>query len=247
MHGLPDMRTIAHHHARSIALATVVSIALAGLTAVAAPAAAAPSEDRILAESLHTSEKARALARTYAGQLRALNASIYYCMPWVEVHKQSIGFFKPRGATGDERYLSMRLFVEQDPSPQFASLAVEERASSMFSRYVGPLLRRIAAQGPFLDDPAVDGFTIIVEWLKQAPYNGGRAVHETIAVFVDRKTAGDFVGNVIAPRALASRARILAFDGDTPLGQLKLTAWDDNFISTHRVKDYQPAPGVSCH
>jgi hypothetical protein len=167
-------------------------------------------------------------------------------MPWVEVHKQSIGFFKPKHTTGDERYLSIRLFVEQDTSPQFAALAVEERASSMFSRYVGPMLRRMATHGPFLTDPAVDGFTVIVEWLKQAPRNGGRAVNETIAVFVDRKTAAEFVGKAIASRALASRARVLAFDGETALGAVRLTAWDDDFVTTHKVKNYQLAPGVTC-
>jgi hypothetical protein len=240
------MRTFTAQPARSVSRALAVSLALAGLTAVSAPVAAAPPEDRILAERHHTSDKARALARTYAANLKTLNAAIYHCLPWVDVQRESIGFFRPRHATGDERYLSLRLFVEQDPSPQFAALAVEERASSMFSRYVGPLLRRMAAHGPFLADPNVDGFTVIVEWLKQAPQNGGRAVHETIAVFVDRATAGEFVANVIPPRALASRARVLAFDGETALGALRLTAWEDDFVAMHKVKSYQPAPGVTC-
>lgn len=240
------MHTTTHHLVRRTSVAIAVSFALAGLTAVISPAAAAPSEDRILAVEAHTSDKGRELARTYSAHLRQLNASVYHCMPWVEVHKQSIGFFKPKHTTGDERYLSIRLFVEQDTSPQFAALAVEERASSMFSRYVGPMLRRMATHGPFLTDPAVDGFTVIVEWLKQAPRNGGQAVNETIAVFVDRKTAAEYVGKVIASRALASRARVLAFDGETALGAVRLTAWDDDFVTTHKVKNYQLAPGVTC-
>lgn len=240
------MSTITHHPARSISVVVVVSLALAGLTAVAPAVSAAPSEDRILSEAQHTSDKARALARTYAPNLRKLNAAIYHCMPWVDVRPESIGFFKPKHAVGDERYLSVRLFVEQDPSPQFAALAVEERASSMFSRYVGPMLRRIAAHGPFLSDPHVDGLTVVVEWLKQAPQNGGRAVHETIAVFVDRTTAREYVAKGISPPALASRARVLAFDGETALGAVRLTAWEDDFITTHKVKDYQLASGVSC-
>jgi len=231
---------------RSTSVAIAVSLALAGLTAVTSPVAAAPSDDRILAEAQHTSDKARALARTYVKNLRALNATIYHCMPWVEVDKHSIGFFRPKHLAGDERYLAVRLFVEQDASPQFAALAVEERASSMFSRYVGPLLRRMAAHGPFLTDPAVDGFTVIVGWLKQAPHNGGRAVHETIAVFVDRTTAGEFVRNAIPPRGLAARARVLAFDGDTALGAVRLTAWEDNFVATHKVNTFQPEAGVTC-
>jgi hypothetical protein len=65
-------------------------------------------------------------------------------------------------------------------------------------------------------------------------------------VFVDRKTAAEFVGKAIASRALASRARVLAFDGETALGAVRLTAWDDDFVTTHKVKNYQLAPGVTC-
>ena len=55
----------------------------------------------------------------------------------------------------------------------------------MFSRYVGPMIRRMAAYVPPSSDPSLDGFTVIVEWLKQHP--GGSSdqpIHETIAVFV---------------------------------------------------------------
>ena len=138
----------------------------------------------------YTSDKGRTLARTYEPALRELNTQIYHCMPWVEVQKESIGFFRPKPATQDDRYLSIRIFVEQEPSPQFASLAVEERASSMFSRYVGPLIRRMAAYVPPTGNPAPDGFTVIVEWLKQHAMGASdRPVHETMAVFVDRALA----------------------------------------------------------
>ena len=157
---------------------------------MAGPALAAPANDRILPVDQYTSEKGRQLAVTHAAALRDLEAYLYHCLPWVEVQKQSIGFFKPKQATGDARYLSVRLFVEQDPSPQFAALPVDKRASSMFSRYVGPLLRRMNHDAAVRADSGIDGYTIILGWLKQGSRGEGeRPVHEVIAVFVDRPAA----------------------------------------------------------
>jgi hypothetical protein len=226
-------------------LVVIVSLTLA--LGVTGGAAAAPSEDRLLPVENYTSEKGRALARAHAGALRQLNAHIYHCMPWVEVQKQSIGFFKPKNAAQDDRYLSIRIFVEQEASSQFASLAVEERASSMFSRYVGPMLRRMAAYVPPGGDPALDGFTVIIEWLKQHSLGGNdRPTHETIAVFVDRPTAIAYLAGGITPRDLAGRARVMAWDGANALGALPVLAWEDNFVATYKVQNYQLEKGVSC-
>jgi hypothetical protein len=99
---------------RLVALVTVlgVSVALLG--------AAAPPDDRVLAVNQYTTEKGRTLAQTYARDLREINAGIYHCIPWVEIQKESIGFFRPKHLTGDDRYLSLRIYIEQDPSPAFA-------------------------------------------------------------------------------------------------------------------------------
>ena len=165
----------------------------------------------------------------------------------VEVQKESIGFFRPKPATQDDRYLSIRIFVEQEPSPQFASLAVEERASSMFSRYVGPLIRRMAAYVPPTGNPAPDGFTVIVEWLKQHAMGASdRPVHETMAVFVDRALALEYLAGSVPARELASRARVMAWDGAEALGPLKVSAWEDNFVATYKVRNYQMEKGVNC-
>ena len=231
------------HAFRSFVLALSVLTTLG----VANRAAAAPSDDRVLPVDSYTSEKGRALARTHASALRELNAQIYHCMPWVEVQKQSIGFFKPKNATQDDRYLSIRVFVEQEPSPQFAGLAVEERASSMFSRYVGPLIRRMAAYVPPASDPTLDGFTVIIEWLKQHPGGGSdRPIHETMAVFVDRTLSLEYLAGGVAPRDLALRARVMAWDGTNALGALSVSAWEDNFVSTYKVQNYQVEKGVTC-
>ena len=126
------------------------------LLLVAVAEAAAPSEDRILALDRYTSDKGRTLGATYAVTLKQINTSIYHCMPWLEVPKEGIGFYKPRDAARDDRYLSLRVYIEQEPSMQFAAMPVEQRASSMFSRYVGPLLRRLSGNGAMLNDSSPD-------------------------------------------------------------------------------------------
>lgn len=227
---------------RILALALLLTLALALLAL-----AASPSEDRILPADQYTSEKARRLATTHAQALRELNAGVYHCLPWLEVHKHSIGFFKPKGAVQDERYLAMRVLIEQDPSPKFAAMRVEERGSAMFSRYVGPLLRRMAANRAVVADSNLDGFTVILEWQKQAArVNGDRPVHETVAVFIRKAVAAEYLAGRASIGQLADGSRALAWDGETALGQLRLTAWDDNFVATYKVANYEVDKGVTC-
>jgi hypothetical protein len=224
----------------------IASILIVVLLLAAGVAAAGPSEDRILALDRYTSDKGRTLGAAYGGTLKQINSSIYHCMPWLEVPKEGIGFYKPRDASKDDRYLSLRVYIEQEPSTQFAALPIEQRASSMFSRYVGPLLRRLAGNGAMVNDSTLDGFTVILEWLKETPMSGGRPVHETIAVFLDKPTALEYLQGMVKTPDLADRARVYGWDGETPLGRLRLASWDDNFVSTYKVANYQLAPGVTC-
>src|SRR5581483_363845 len=93
----------------------------------------APSDERgILPLDQYTSEKGRRLAVAHEKALRSLSAGIYDCMPWVETTKQSIGFFRPKHIPRDDRYLSVRIYIEQDPSPQFAAMRIEDQGSAMF-------------------------------------------------------------------------------------------------------------------
>jgi hypothetical protein len=230
------------------AIRGVLALALL-LTLAAAPIAlaAGPPDDRIMPAGQFTTEKARQLATTHAQALRDLNAAVYHCLPWLEVQKQSIGFFRPKGATQDERNLSIRVYIEQDQSPKFAALRVEERASAMFSRYVGTFLRRMTASRAVMADPALDGFTVILEWQKQAArVNGDRPVHETVAIFIQKSAAAEYLAGRVSIGQLAQRTRVLGWDGETALGQLRLTAWDDNFVATYKVANYELEKGVSC-
>ena len=218
----------------------VIGLALAG------GALAAPPEDRVLGPEKYTSEKARVLATKHGRALRDLNAEVYHCLPWLEVGKEGIGFYKPKHATGDLRYLSLNVYIEQEPSPEFARFTIEQQASAMFSRYVGPLLKRITRNAGIRNDDGIDGFTTILKWLKQTPTAGQRPVHGTIAVFVEKVDAEEYLSGRLSVRDLAKRVRVLGFDGETSLGPLGVAAWDDDFMSTFRVKNYEPEPGVTC-
>jgi hypothetical protein len=225
----------------------LAAVVLAALALTPPPALAAPSDDSVLPVEQHTSEKGKRLAVKYQPALRELSAKVYHCMPWVEAKKNGIGFFKPKHLEGDNRYLSINLYIDQQPSPEFAAYSIEERASRMFSRYVGPMVRRMAATPGLLQDPSLDGFTVILEWLKQIPASpNARPVHETIASFLDRAAAADYVAGRLPARDLAARARILAWDGETSLGPIRLASWEDDFVTTYKVANYQVAPGVSC-
>lgn len=223
----------------------LLAAALAGSLAVAGSALAAPPESHILPPDQHSTEKARALARKYADALRELNAGIYHCLPWLDVPNNSIGFFKPKHLAGDDRYLALRIYVEQDPSPQFTALGFEGRASAMFSRYVGEMLRRMTKNAAILADADVSGFTVIVGWTKQIA-QGGRPVHETIAVFADRPTAADYLAGRTTIVDFAARALVQGYDGEQTLGKVKVRAWEDNFLKTFQVANYKPEPGVTC-
>ncbi len=117
----------------------------------------------------------------------------------------------------------------------------------MFSRYVGPLLKRMTRTAGVRNDDGIDGFTTVLEWLKQVPKIAGeRPVHETIAVFVEKVDADEYLAGRLSVRDLAPRARVLGWDGETALGPLRLAGYDDDFVSTFRVKNYQLEPGVTC-
>ena len=161
-----DISRPAHRIAQTFrrGLAAVVLVTLA--MAAPGPTLAAPADDSVLPPEQHTSEKGKRLAARYAPALHDLSAKVYHCMPWVEVKRNGIGFYKPKHLDGDLRYLSINLYIDQQPSPEFAAYTIEERASRMFSRYVGPMVRRMSEAPGLMADPSLDGFTVILEWLK---------------------------------------------------------------------------------
>jgi hypothetical protein len=225
----------------ALALLAVPVLGLAGA------ASSAPEEDRVHPVDRYTTEKAKALGKAHAGALRELNAFIYHCVPWVETEKQSIGFFRPKHIEQDERYLSIRIFIEQDPSPAFAALDSTSRGAAMFSRYVGFLLRTMTKSPGILADPALGGFITILEWRKQdGSERSGRPVHEVIAVYIPKPLAQAYLSGSVKIDELARRARVMGWDGEKALGELKLPAWDDNFVNTYKMPNYKPDPEAKC-
>ena len=207
-------------------------------------AADAPA-DRVLQSDRYTSEKGRALGQKYQRALRDLNAKIYTCMPWLDVKTEGIGFYKPKHIDGDIRYLSLNVNVDQQPAPEFTKLSVQDRVSSMFSRYVPHLLRAMATND-LIKEPNLEGFTVITSWLKADPASGQPAVMETSATFIPKSVAVDFLRGKATVAQLAEGSHVIAWDGETKLGQIKAKAWADDFVLTYKVAGYTPDPKVSC-
>ena len=216
------------------------------LTFLVNPASAAEAPtDRVLQPDRYTSDKGRALGQKYQGALRDLNAKIYHCMPWLDVKPEGIGFYKPKHIEGDIRYLSLNVNVDQQPAPEFVRLSVQDRVSSMFSRYVPHLLRSMATND-LIKEPNLEGFTVIASWLKAEPASGQQAVMETVAVFVPKSVVVDYLRGKASVAQLAEGSHVIAWDGETKLGQIKPKAWADDFVLTYKVAGYTPDPKISC-
>ena len=165
--------------------------ALALIFVIPVPAAA---DEAIMGIEQYKTPKARTLATTHQPLLKQMREEIYNCMPWVGVQKAGIGFRQPKGAAEDDRYLSVWIMIDQDEDARFAALPAERRASAMFSRYGTDLLRRMAALQPLVADPNVQGFSVVLSWLKPGTGGAVQPVNETLALFVDKQTTLGFLG-----------------------------------------------------
>jgi hypothetical protein len=217
--------------------------ALALIFFVPVPAAA---DDAIMSIDQYKTAKARSLATTHQPLLKQMREEIYYCMPWVGVQKAGIGFRQPKGAVEDDRYLSVWIVIDQDEDARFAALPAERRASAMFSRYGTDLLRRMAALGPLVADPNVQGFSVVLSWLKPGTNGAVQPVNETLALFVDKQTALGFLGKRVAAGEFTRRAKFSVFDGVQDMGRLPLEVWEDSFVRTHKVANYEAPKGQRC-
>jgi len=224
------------------------ALLVAGMLGLPAPAASAaePQADRVLPLDRYTSDKGRTLAQRYDAILKKLNAGIFNCMPWLDVKKEGIGFYKPKHLASDARYLSLNVDVDQQPNATFMAQPVEGRASAMFSRYVPPLLRAMTGAGELLAEPQLDGFTVIVSWLQKEPGARERPVFDTIAAFMAKPLVADYLAARVGVAQLAERAQVLAWDGETRLGEVKVRGWADDFARTYRVTGYTPDPRFTC-
>ncbi len=220
--------------ARSLLIALVLLGLVGG-------AAATPPEEAIIALDKYTTEKGRALATTFAPQLRRIYDRIYHCRPWLAVRKGGLGFTRAVGLPGDDRYLNIWVWVEQEITPEFAALGTPaRRASAMFSRHGVDLLRQLAADASVFANPAVHGYSVILEWLKANGRVGKEEKAETLGVFADKSSVQAFLAKRISAEEFLDKATIVAFDGKERLGRLSLQVWEDNFAATFKLPDYEP-------
>jgi len=217
--------------------------ALALIFVIPIPAAA---DEAIMGIDQYKTPKARTLATTHQALLQQMREEIYHCMPWLEVPKEGIGFYKPRDASKDDRYLSVWIMIDQDEDARFSALPAERRASAMFSRYGTDLLRRMAALQPLVADPNVQGFSVVLSWLKPGTGGAVQPVNETLALFVDKPTALGFLGKRVSSSEFTRRAKFSVFDGVQDMGRLPLEVWEDSFVRTFKVANYEAPKGQRC-
>ena len=217
--------------------------AIALIFVIPIPAAA---DEAIMGIDQYKTPKARTLATTHQALLQQMREEIYHCMPWVGVQKAGIGFRQPKGATDDDRYLSVWIMIDQDEDARFSALPAERRASAMFSRYGTDLLRRMAALQPLVADPNVQGFSVVLSWLKPGTGGAVQPVNETLALFVDKPTALGFLGKRVSSSEFTRRAKFSVFDGVQDMGRLPLEVWEDSFVRTFKVANYEAPKGQRC-
>ena len=217
--------------------------ALALIFVIPVPAAA---DDAIMAIDQYKTPKARTLATTYQPVLQQVREEIYHCMPWVGVQKAGIGFRQPKGAVEDDRYLSVWIVIDQEEDARFAALPAERRASAMFSRYGTDLLRRMASHQALVADPNVQGFSVVLSWLKPGTGGAVQPVNETLAFFVDKQTTMGYLAKRVPASELTRRAKFSLFDGVQDMGRLPLEVWEDSFVRTYKVANYEAPKGQRC-
>jgi hypothetical protein len=222
--------------------AALLAAALA--LASAAPAVAAP-EDSITPVDQYTTPKAKNLAVTYKAQLVRFYEHVYWCLPWLGVLKNGIGFRQPKGAETDDRYLSVWVAIDQTDDGSFAAMPRERRVSAMFSRYGVDLLRRLTAMTSAGSDADLTGFSVVLSWPKPGmPRN--QPSTETLALFVDKLSLMDFLGKRLPSTEFVGRTKFSVFDGKEPAGPVKLDVWEDSFNSTFKLKNYEAPKEARC-
>jgi hypothetical protein len=216
---------------------------------LAGPGAAAlgAPHEKVVPLEQYTTPKGKGLATTYRAELLQLSTYIYFCMPWVDVQKNGIGFRTPKGVLQDDRYLSVWIWIEQQADAEFAASTPAKRASAMFSRYGPALLRQMTSRGAVASDANVDGFGVVLSWLKPGTTGRGQTpVNETLVFFSDRTSTLAFLAKRLSAPELLSGARHTVFDGERELGRLTIDVWDDPFVGTYWPKNYELPKEQKC-
>jgi len=210
------------------------------LLALVGEVAAAPPEEAIMALDKYTTQKGKALATGFGGQLREIYDRVHQCRPWLEVRKGGLGFTRPVGLPGDDRYLNIWVQVDQQMTPEFRALGTAAlRASAMFSRHGVDLLRHLSANPDLFANPLLTGYSVILTWIKPNGRVDDEEKAETLGVFGDKATVRAFLARRMGAQEFVKRAMVVAFDGKERLGRLPLEIWEDDFARTYKPKGSQ--------
>src|SRR3990172_5189538 len=222
------------------------ALALVLTLAWTVPGLAGP-EDYLMPSERYTSAKAKTLGSTYKNHLVQFYEQVYNCMPWVSIVKNGIGFPKRKGDETDYRYLSVWISVDQQDDGVFGALPREQRVSAMFSRYGVDMLRRLTALSPIAGDSNLDGFSVVLTWLKPGGAKlGAQQVNETLALFVDKATLQAYLSKSLPAAVFTDRAKFMVYDGVDPVGRVPLEVWEDSFNTTFKMDNYEPPKGSKC-
>lgn len=223
----------------------VVLFAVVLVLGSAVPAKAAGPQDAIIPLAEYSTVKGRGLAEAHQTELVKLSEHIYHCLPWLAVVKNGIGFPHPNDAKADDRYLSLWVAIDQAEDPRFGAFTLPQRVSAMFSRYGVDLLRRMTKLTDVASDANVQGFTVILSWVKPGTATT-KPVNETVALFADKAVVAEFLAQRLPATEFAEKATFNVFDGKTKIGRVQLDIVKDDFNSTFKLKGYEVAKGQSC-
>jgi len=222
-----------------------VAALAAVFAAGAATAVQAGPADYLLPVEEHRTAKARALAAKYRPQLLKFSEYVYHCLPYVEI-KHGLGFKRnPKESATDDRFAALWLYVEQGEDKSFAALSPARQASAVFSRYGVPMIRRMAAMQGLASDQDVSGFSLVLAWVKPGS-DPNQPTIETLATFMDQVTTRAFLGNALPASDWVDKMKIYFYDGKSEMGRLPLEVWEDNFIATYKVPNYEVQKGFTC-
>jgi hypothetical protein len=204
--------------------ATGIAVALALGLVGSAPAHAQSVGDGVLSFEEHAAGEARDLARTHAGELRALQSDIDRCLAGVVVQRKGIAFRQPRGFAADTTYLTLWVWLTDRQAPGGGDITA--RATDAFRRHAQGLFRRLLGRSAIFADPRVGGFGLILTWVGPIPRDG-RVVGESLVMFADKLSVANYVFDTIAPSAFLEKAAVRIFDGQTEVNPAHLSVDDD--------------------
>ena len=202
-----------------------LSYGLLGLALMGSPVVAfsMSANEAITPKDAYTSEKARTLAETYAANLKQISEKIRQHYPDVKIQPRSLGFKKGKGAVGDERYLSVWIWLPQDQPFTPEKTDLKGRTATIFERYGRAFFQLLAEDPSILEDDKVSGYAVAFTWMKpqvgESP--SSRKTGETLAIFADKATVKALLDDRLTPQEFLQQALALGFDGRRELGRLR--------------------------